>query len=203
MGVVAMFPLGSVLYPGVGLPLRIFEPRYVQMLRECLAGDGEFGSVLIERGSEVGGGDKRFPMGTMARILDSSQQVDGTWLVLAVGIRRLKVVGWLPDDPYPQADCDEAPDPDEPNASAVESTISQLRRVLAMSAEANRPTAPATIEFSDDPALALWQACAVAPVSSLDAYRLLAVPSASERITLLRAMLEDEALVVAHRLSGN
>ena len=66
MSIVPMFPLGNVLFPSIGLPLRIFEPRYVQMLRECMATDGEFGTVLIERGSEVGGGDHRFTTATMA-----------------------------------------------------------------------------------------------------------------------------------------
>ncbi|MET1002223.1 MAG: LON peptidase substrate-binding domain-containing protein, partial [Acidimicrobiia bacterium] len=51
-----MFPLGSVLFPHALLPLHVFEPRYRVMMRHCLEGDKEFGVVLIERGSEVGGG---------------------------------------------------------------------------------------------------------------------------------------------------
>ena len=57
---VPMFPLGSVLFPHALLPLRIFEPRYQALLDSCLAGDGRFGVVLIERGFEVGGGEDRF-----------------------------------------------------------------------------------------------------------------------------------------------
>ena len=49
-----MFPLGSVLFPELGLPLRVFEPRYRQMVVDCLDTDRSFGVVLIERGSEVG-----------------------------------------------------------------------------------------------------------------------------------------------------
>jgi len=59
-----MFPLGMVHFPGIVLPLRVFEPRYRQLTADCLAGDGEFGVVLIERGWEVGGGDTRFNVGT-------------------------------------------------------------------------------------------------------------------------------------------
>ena len=202
MSIVPMFPLENVLFPSVGLPLRIFEPRYVQMLYECLDADREFGTVLIERGSEVGGGDKRFTVATMATILDAAPQSDGTWHVMAVGTRRLRVVGWIPDVPYPQADCDENPDLDEADADAVASVIGTLRKLLAMSAEANLPTAPATVEFSEDPTFALWQACAVAPISPMDDYALLAAPTNSERIIRLQTMLEDETLVVAHRLSG-
>ena len=52
-----MFPLGTVLFPHALLPLRVFEPRYREMTARVLREDGEFGVVLIERGSEVGGGD--------------------------------------------------------------------------------------------------------------------------------------------------
>ena len=55
-----MFPLGTVLFPYAVLPLHVFEPRYRALTEHCLAGDGCFGVVLIERGSEVGGGDTRF-----------------------------------------------------------------------------------------------------------------------------------------------
>ncbi|MEC8953734.1 MAG: LON peptidase substrate-binding domain-containing protein, partial [Actinomycetota bacterium] len=51
-----MFPLGMVLVPSGVLPLRVFEPRYRHMLEDLLPGNREFGVVLIERGSEVGGG---------------------------------------------------------------------------------------------------------------------------------------------------
>ena len=58
-----MFPLGTVLLPGAPLPLQVFEPRYRGLTHDCLAGVPEFGVVLIERGSEVGGGDVRTNVG--------------------------------------------------------------------------------------------------------------------------------------------
>ena len=64
-----MFPLGSVLLPGVVMPLHIFEPRYRALARRCLEGDRRFGVVLIERGSEVGGGDVRCGVGTRAEVV--------------------------------------------------------------------------------------------------------------------------------------
>ena len=72
-----MFPLGTVLFPYAVLPLRVFEPRYRVMTRRCLDGDREFGVVLIERGSEVGGGDVRFGVGTIARIVQVAETPDG------------------------------------------------------------------------------------------------------------------------------
>src|SRR5687767_5279898 len=104
MAELPMFPLGTVLLPGGVLPLHIFEPRYREMIRTCLDGDGTFGVVLIERGSEVGGGDVRSDAGTLARIVEASETDDGRWGVVAVGAARIRVAAWLPDDPFPRAD---------------------------------------------------------------------------------------------------
>ena len=62
-----MFPLGSVLFPTMVLPLHIFEERYRALVTDCLAGEQEFGVCLIERGFEVGGGD--FPRQGQAELL--------------------------------------------------------------------------------------------------------------------------------------
>ena len=106
-----MFPLGTVLFPHGLLPLRVFEPRYRLMTDRVLRGDGEFGVVLIERGSEVGGGDTRFETGTVARVVRLERLADGGYLLATVGIRRIRVVQWLPDDPYPQADVIDVEEP--------------------------------------------------------------------------------------------
>src|ERR1700716_2301802 len=74
-----MFPLGNVLFPHAQLSLHVFEPRYRALAEACLAGDGEFGVVLIERGSEVGGGDTRFSIGTVARIVAAGRLPDGRY----------------------------------------------------------------------------------------------------------------------------
>src|SRR5207253_3012489 len=81
----AMFPLGTVLFPGITLPLHVFEPRYQALTRSCLDGDGHLGITLIERGSEVGGGDVRFAVGTRARIAQAVALDDGRWFLVLVG----------------------------------------------------------------------------------------------------------------------
>lgn len=99
-----MFPLGSVLLPGGGLPLHVFEPRYQALVRHCIEAPGhEFGVVLIDRGSEVGGGESRRDVGVVARMVKIAPLDGGRFAVLAVGTRRIRVVEWLPDDPYPRA----------------------------------------------------------------------------------------------------
>src|SRR5690349_16753436 len=103
---VPMFPLGTVLFPYALLPLHVFEPRYRMMMQHVLDGDREFGVVLIERGSEVGGGDSRFDVGTIARVVQIAELPDGRYAVSTVGIRRFRVRRWLDDDPYPRAEID-------------------------------------------------------------------------------------------------
>ena len=98
-----MFPLGVVLVPGELLPLHVFEERYRELMSDVLGDDGEFGVVLIERGSEVGGGDTRSRVGTMVRVVQAEELPDGRWAVVAVGDRRIRVKEWLSDDPYPRA----------------------------------------------------------------------------------------------------
>src|SRR3954447_11618971 len=105
-----MFPLGLVLVPSMMLPLRVFEPRYQEMVRACVADDGEFGVVLIARGSEVGGGDVRYDVGTVAQIMAVPPRTDGGFHLQALGTRRIRVAEWLPDAPYPKAMVTDFPD---------------------------------------------------------------------------------------------
>src|ERR1700712_2036566 len=98
-----MFPLGTVLFPHAALPLHLFEDRYRAMAETCLRGAGLFGVVLIERGFEVGGGDQRFAVGTVARIVEAAQTPDGRYLLATVGTERLRVKKWLDDEPFPRA----------------------------------------------------------------------------------------------------
>ena len=102
-----MFPLGMVLFPSLFLPLHVFEPRYRVLARHCMDGNREFGVVLIERGSEVGGNDVRTSVGTVAQIVDATELDDGRWVLGTVGTRRVRVHEWLTDDPYPRADVDD------------------------------------------------------------------------------------------------
>ncbi len=198
-----MFPLGTVLFPHTLLPLHVFEPRYQALVRHCLDGDGRFGVVLIERGSEVGGGDVRFPVGTCARLVEAVALGDGRWYLVAVGTERIRVARWLPEKPFPRAEVDVAPDDGTclpPHAlDAVEPL---LRRALALKAELGEPAAPATGPLDADMDVATWQAAAMAPVGPVDAQRLLEAPGKAERIRLLEAMLEDEVAVLAHRMGS-
>src|SRR5918995_2383501 len=132
-----MFPLQTVLLPGAVLPLHVFEPRYRQLVIDCLAddtGEPEFGVALIERGWEVGGGDQRTDVGVVARMVQVEALEGGRYHLVTVGTRRIRVNAWLPDDPYPLADVDDWADAEceEPGLPAlVAAAESRVRRVAA------------------------------------------------------------------------
>lgn len=203
-----MFPLGTVLLPGEMLPLQVFEPRYRELVRDCLAGEPEFGVVLILRGSEVGGGDVRSTAGTVARIVQVGETPDGRLVLATVGTRRIRVNAWLPDDPYPQADVDDWPD--EPPADGFEdrlaATTARLRRVLALKAELGEPAAPATTEIAADPSLASFAASTLAPLGPADRFDLLVAPGPDTRLRLLDGLLaaaeEVAVLQLGHPAPG-
>jgi Lon protease-like protein len=199
-----MFPLGNVLLPSALLSLHVFEDRYRALARHCMAGDRRLGVVLIERGSEVGGGDVRFDVGTRAVIADAVELDDGRWILILVGEDRVRVLRWLPDDPYPRAEvvrCDD--EPAGPEARGRRDDLERvLRLVLAQKAELGEGAAVAPAEISPDPAAATWQAVGLAPLGPLDAQRVLGTDGVGERLEMVVALLEDEAAVLAQRLAG-
>ncbi|MCU4184649.1 LON peptidase substrate-binding domain-containing protein [Acidiferrimicrobium sp. IK] len=206
-----MFPLGTVLVPGAVLPLHVFEPRY-RALMDDLTGaelgtpliEPEFGVVMIERGHEVGGGDVRAARGTTARLIDAERLPDGRWLTAAVGTNRFVVREWLPDDPYPMAVVEDIDEPpwDDGDDGRLAAAATALRRLLGLAAELEEDVTPATFDLADDPAVAAWQLCALAPVGPLDRYRLLEAPDVASRLDALTDMTADIVAVLALRLRG-
>lgn len=201
-----MFPLGTVLVPGMVLPLHVFEPRYRALVRDCLAGDGEFGVVLIARGSEVGGGDVRTDAGTLARIVRVDEADDGRFAVVAVGLRRIRVVRWLDDDPYPRAELADWPDVAGDPAGSPQDERARvavlLRRASALLSELGQPAPPLAVDLSDDPLVAGYQATALAPLGPADRQALLCAPTLGDRMTMLRDLLTDHIELLEARLAA-
>jgi Lon protease-like protein len=108
-----LFPLNMVLFPGGPLPLRIFEPRYVDMVRNCMRDSAPFGVVLIRSGQEAGAVSSAADVGTSARIIDFDQMPDGLLGIVCTGEQKFRVgarrvqgdglnigtVTWLPPEP--------------------------------------------------------------------------------------------------------
>lgn len=198
-----MFPLGSPLLPGAVLPLHIFEPRYRALARRCTDNDEPFGVVMIERGSEVGGGDVRSDVGCLASISQHQELPDGRWVMLATGGRRIRILEWLPDDPYPQALTvgwpDEAADIGEPERRTL---VARLRRLRALASEigALGVTAAESAAIDDrlaqlaeddaDPTAWSFQLAALVPAGPFDRHAMLCAPDPAGRIEVMTGVLD-------------
>ncbi len=201
--VLPMFPLGSVLFPHMPLALRVFEPRYLQLMIDLLdAEPREFGVVLIERGFEVGGGDHRFTHGTVARLLQVGEASEQLLAVVALGEQRIEIERWLPDDPYPRAEVrriDELSFADS-DRTLLQQTEQTVRRCLSAASEYADLAFPADTELSDDPVAACWQLAGILSAGPLDQMTLLRSSSVAELLTATAAQAESDLEVL--RLSG-
>ena len=188
---IPMFPLSLVLFPEQILPLHIFEDRYRTMVEEIIDDDREFGVVLIERGSEVGGGDTRKSIGTLAEIIDSEKSNDGRWLLVTKGTKRIETSRWLEDSPYPRAEVSFLDEEEFISFDAQEwlKIVTHMRRVLAILAELGDDVAPISINISEEPLLGSFQMSSILPITPFDSQKLLEVVSVDERCALLKRFL--------------
>jgi Lon protease-like protein len=189
MAVLPMFPLGTVLLPHMPLSLRIFEKRYLKLLGDLLGEESpEFGVVLISKGPEVGGGDQRFEYGTIAAVTEIGT-TDEFYGLQSVGAQRFKVVGWLPDDPYPLADIEFLPELvwQQSLSDLREHVEDKVRKLLAFASEFGDLQYDSDTELSDDPIQACWQLAGILPIGQLDQIDLLKSDSPDQ---LLNQILE-------------
>lgn len=128
-----LFPLQTVLFPGMELPLQVFEDRYRTLVAECLETSEPFGVVLIREGAEVGGPAVPHAVGCTARLVRVAPTRDGRLSVLAVGVRRFRVVQLYDDRPYLSADVEYPVDEaaDVPN-KAFQNAGKRLRQLYRL-----------------------------------------------------------------------
>lgn len=204
-----MFPLEVALLPDDDLPLRIFEPRYTQLVGDCLASDDPaFGVVLIAAGREVGGGDNRYDVGTLARIVEHQDLGGGIYTLRCRISERLRVVEWLPDAPYPRARVQAWPD--EPGDDVGDEAISDLQnRLMALF---DKLGAARGLEFPPPDMLfarvtmaeaagdKLYALASLVPMGQADRYAVLAAPSPSARLRTLSDAIETVIAMVDFQL---
>ena len=187
-----MFPLESVPFPGSVLPLHVFEPRYRAMVRHCLAHDRAFGVVLIARGSEVGGGDDRLSVGTLARIEEASELPDGRFVLVAAVAARVAVDTWLPDDPYPRAMVGPRRSTGGLPPATLDGALRAVRRAVALLTELGAPgPGLADPDPGAGPEELLWRLCDAAPLGTLDRQRLLEADDLGQRADALTRLATD------------
>ena len=206
MPVLPMFPLGSVLLPGTVLPLHVFEPRYRRLVQDCLAADvPEFGVTLIARGSEVGGGDVRTDIGTVARMIQVSEAADGRYAVISYGTRRIRVAEWLTDDPYPRATVEDWPEApvvmsDGDWASLCDRVHRRVRAAAALAVELGDLPGVQEVDLTADAVSLSHHLVGAAPVGATDRQALLAAEGPVERLQHLERLLDDVDALLAFRL---
>jgi len=210
-GPMAMFPLQSALLPGEDLPMQIFEPRYTALVRDCIRDkDPRFGVVLISQGGEVGGGDVRCDVGTVARITECVDIAGSGRFVLRCRTgERIKVCEWLPDDPYPRAIVQAWPDELGWPVSAgqleeLEDRVMALFERIAAARDFPLPEREVVLGADADivdPGERLYALASRVPIGPADRYSVLAAPTAAERLTALSEAVDSVAAVIEFQLS--
>jgi Lon protease-like protein len=198
--VIPVFPLSSVLFPGMPLPLHIFEPRYRQLLDDLSAAPAgaRFGVVALRSGSETlsPDGSDGLPdvaaIGTLAEILDVERKPDGSSDVLSVGSQRFRVESLIADGkPYLRA---EVRFLDEVDGALDDDRTARARELITiydamLTRLAGRPTGG---ELPSDPSQLAYQIAARLPLLPVDRQSLLEVDTTAERVVRLDRLLRRE-----------
>lgn len=197
-----MFPLGSILMPGMALPLRLFEPRYLQMYADIIDHDREFGVVLIERGIESRDDNPTYDVGCAAYIVGSGIHEDGTLALVAIGRNRIRVVEWQKSDPYPLAVVEDLED--EPfsydGMRSLESAADRLPGLLAVAAELNPELEAEAPELSEDPNQAVYQLAQLAGLQAFDLQKVLQADTSDSRAALVDELMGETVEMIQLQL---
>jgi Lon protease-like protein len=198
-----LFPLQTVLYPGLPIPLHVFEDRYRRMFKRVLDGDRRFGVVAIVKGRDVDAGATYHPVGCVAEVAEVDRHADGRLDVVARGRSRFEIDGVAQAAPYIVAEVRELPEATGEGAEQRTVNAGRLfsRYVTTLLRMANEPVEP--IDVPDDPVAASYLIAAGLQVDLADKQRLLTIPSASERLAAEAALLRRELVLLEHfRVAG-
>ena len=200
---IPLFPLGTVLFPGLVLPLHIFEDRYRQLVRDLLAKPEprEFGVIAIRHGRETGVdgvSDLRTRVGCTAEIRQVEELDDGRFALVTVGNQRFRLKGLDEPAPYLAADVDLLDDEvgDEAAAAlAVKPVQKAFLDYLTALADQRQATFEVP-ELPDEPVLLSYLVAAAVVVDMQDKQRLLAAPDAARRLVAGRELLSREIRIL-------
>lgn len=198
---IPLFPLHVVLFPGVHLPLHVFEQRYRAMMADVLGPEGapnvdaSFGVACIREGFEVGARAETHEVGCLGAVEWVRRHPDGTMDLLLRGTRRFRIVERPDDDPYPRATVDflaeeRGPRPEEAlrlARRALERYRDVVARLSSTHPAAERHRLP------DDPVAASFAAAAELQIETPRLQQLLEAPSAADRLARVAAMARSEA----------
>ena len=196
-GTLPMFPLNSVIFPGLSIPLHVFEDRYRALVHHLLRvedpAERMFGSVAIREGYEVGdhGAQSLFRVGCKAQLTDIEAHPDGTFDVVAVGIERIQLDRLETGDLFPIGHVTELPDHTPPVEEEVleraRATFTAYR--VALSEIRNDPYSGS---LPRDPTYLSWTLAACSPLPLQQRQALLEAEDATDRLVLVTDLLRSE-----------
>ena len=183
--VVPLFPLGVVLFPGMVLPLHIFEPRYREMVRHCIDEHRLFGVLLAgDDSSPCSPGD----IGTLAAIQEYQALPDGRYQIVTVGVSRFKVIELIDTASYLQARIETLPEPSsgDDDRGVREAFLTYLRTLSNLT-----DTTMSEPELAVDPGHLSYHVAATLPVELTVKQHLLELET-DARLDHERSLLEEE-----------
>lgn len=197
---IPLFPLGTVLFPGLVLPLRIFEDRYRQLLADLLdRPDAEqvFGVVAIREGHEVGADGVRrlHEVGCTARLRLVEPAADGTLSVVTSGVRRFRLLSLdAAAAPYPTAQVELLPEPLGDCPPALADEVARL----FLQYRAELLGVDAAVELPADPGQLAYAVAGALLTGIADRQGLLAAADAGTRLRAERALMRRERAIAAN-----
>ena len=197
-----LFPLGAVLYPGMLLPLHIFEDRYRQLIRDLLAGPEprRFGVIAIRKGRETGidGVPSLYEIGCAATLRRVDRREDGRFDIVTVGTQRFRLLRLDETRPYYRGEvemlADDVAGP-AAAAAAVRATQAAFRAYLDALTEWGGATVRVA-ELPDEPVLLSFIVAAAMVIDLPEHQALLAEPDTARRLGMQRALLSRETAML-------
>ena len=178
----ASFPLNVVLFPGMPMPLRIFEERYKLMINQCIDNSEVFGIMLIREGPEVGGGAVPHAIGTTARITEVERLEDGRMNLSTTGETRFQLVEPLYDAPYLRGKVRYLSEEVGETQESVQEEARQLFQEFIRGLSALRGGWMRSANAPDDAGVLSYSIAHYLDLPAIAKQRLLEVPLAGERL---------------------
>lgn len=190
-----LFPLNTVLFPYAQIMVHVFEPRYLEMIMECLREEKPFGVVLIKEGYEVGGGAVPHLVGTAVRILGSTSSPDGSLNLRIQGERRFRIRKLDEDSrPFLMGSVEPVAEQDLDNSPRTMALVSRAREDFEawVQMQISRNGSSVQIKFPDDWAALSFAIANFLPLSNMQKQHLLELTETSERFATLIPILAQQ-----------
>ncbi len=199
--ILGLFPLNTVLMPGITLRLHIFEDRYKEMIAQCLQDNAPFGVLLDRNGNETGSGLDPVSIGTTAEIRDVTRLSNGRFFIVTHGVRRFSVKKVIHVEPHWRAQVSYMDEPLGPNdviRSLRDKTVDRFKDYLRLLLDVSRSELD-RLRLPEDPALSSYLIADALQIQPPAKQELLESHSAAERLGTELSLLEHQIRTLRSR----